>query len=368
MPNVDEIKRQIELIAPPEYAAEWDNCGFQVNLHNETDSVLLCLDVTRDIIEEAREKRCGLIISHHPLLFRGLKHVDSVSYHGGCIAALAACGISLYSAHTSADSAPGGLNVYMAGMLGLKNVRFLAPELRESFYKVAVAVPVENADDIRAALISAGAGRLGNYSGCSLSIDGLGSFMPDGAANPHIGSANVQEFVEESWVQALVAEGELAAVLAALRRAHPYEEPAIDVFCLNGPEKVKSGAGVVGELDAAVSAGEFLRRLKAELGTDSVRFSGDMDAKVSRIALCGGAGGDFIPNAEREGADIYITGEIKHNQYYETSMALCEAGHFDTESCFVRMMAEGLQNAADTLQYKLNVKISETMRRPFVNV
>ncbi len=368
MPNVDEIKRAIERIAPPEYAADWDNCGFQVNLHNETEGVLVCLDVTEDIIEEAREKGCGLIVSHHPLLFKGIKRVDSRSYHGGCIAGLTACGISLYSAHTSADSAPRGINMYIAELLGLKNARFLLPEVRERFYKVAVAVPVENADDIRATLIAAGAGRLGNYSGCSLSIDGMGSFMPDEAANPHIGNTGVQEFVEETWIQALVAEGDLTAVLAALRRAHPYEEPAIDVFCLNGPEFVKSGSGVMGELDGAVCAAEFLQRLKTALGTDSVRFSGDLDMMVRRIALCGGAGGDFISCAESAGADIYITGEIKHNQYYETGMALCEAGHFDTESCFVRMMADGLQNAADTLQYKLNVIISDIMRRPFVNV
>lgn len=368
MPNVDEIKKEIEKIAPPSYAADWDNSGFQVNLHNDTEDVLICLDVTEEIIEEARERDCGLIISHHPLLFRGVKRVDSKSYHGGCIARLAAYGISLYSAHTSADSAPGGINMYLAGQLGLKNVRFLSPELRERFYKVAVAVPVENADDIRAALIAAGAGRLGNYSGCSLSLDGMGSFMPDEAANPHIGSANVQEFVEETWIQALVPEGKLASVLAGLRSAHPYEEPAIDVFCLNGPEVVKSGAGVIGELENAVSAGVFLQSLKAAIKTDSLRFSGDIDALVQKIALCGGAGSDFISDAERESADIYITGEIKHNQYYETGMALCEAGHFDTESCFVRMMSEGLQNAANTVQYKLNVKISDTMRRPFVNV
>lgn len=367
MLSVDELKKVIEKIVPARFAMEWDNSGFQVNLHNETHGILLCLDVTEEIIEEAKQLGYGLILSHHPLLFRGIKCVDAASYQGKCLVKLMEYGISLYSAHTSADAAPGGINTYLADLLGLKKQTFIEKGQIGKFYKVAVTVPVEHAGEIRKAMMNAGAGELGNYTGCSFSVEGMGSFRPDEGANPHIGQPRVQEFLDEVWIQALSTEEKLEGVLCSIREAHPYEEPAIDVFVLQSPAAIKSGMGVCGELQSPLKTIDFLERLKQTLEVDSVRFSGDADAQISKVALAGGASGDLVIAAEKMGAQIFITGELKHSQYYETGIALVEAGHFDTEKCFCGMMLNSLQKEPVTVQYNVDVCISDKMRRPFMN-
>jgi len=365
--NVSEIGRVIGCLFPLEYACDWDNSGFQVDMGNETDKILICLDVTPEIIREAAGMGCGMIVSHHPLLFRPLKSVKTDGYAGGCTAELIKNGISLYSAHTSVDNAADGLNHCLADMLGLKNREFLASEAEERFFKVAVTVPSGYGGAVTEAFRESGAGKLGNYSGCYFSVDGSGSFIPDEGANPFIGSNGIRETVEEKRIEALVAERSLDNVLNALRRAHPYEEPAIDVFVLAGPTRTIAGTGIAGDLEGPLSAGEFIQKLKDVLDTDSVRFRGDISGMVSRVAVCGGAGGDYIGEAEKKGAQLYITGEVKHSAYLGAGIGIIEAGHYNTEKCFCRLMERSLQKALVDVKYNVIIKVSENMEPPYVD-
>ncbi len=365
--GTEEIGKLIETIAPREYACAWDNTGFQVNLHNEVRSVLVCLDVTPKVIIEAAAKGCGMIVAHHPLLFHEIKRVDTESYVGECIAELVRANVSLYCAHTSMDHALGGINSWLADIYGLQNRCFLETECWEAYVKVAVCVPEEKAVDVQNAMADAGAGRLGHYSRCAFSVCGEGTFLPDDRAVPHIGSAGKQETVREVWVQALAAEKEVEEIVAAIRKVHPYEMPAIDVFPLKNGKKPMAGAGIVGDLPEPVRAARALDLLKQALQVGQVRFHGDLDAEIKRIAVCGGAGGDLIKQAERKCAELFITGEVKHNYYAESGIMIAEAGHFETEKCFCGIMAEGLQKALNDVHYNICVLIAEDMERPYIN-
>lgn len=364
--NVNHISKVLESVYPPHYANDWDNTGFQVNLHNNTNRVLVCLDVTAEIIQEAAEKGCWMIVSHHPLLFNAVRAIDSSTYTGKCVELLVKNGISLYSAHTSADNAPEGLNNCLADIFELRDRELLLPERLEQYYKLAVSVPPENTEQVRTALDNSGAGVLGNYSGCTFTVKGEGTFKPNADAKPHIGKANELEVLEEAWIQALVPAHKLEETVDAVREAHPYEEPVIDIFLLKEPLVPEAGTGLVGNLETPISAAEILDKLKGKLFLNTVRFKGNLERGISRIAICGGAGGGFIDVAARVGAQLYITGEIKHNQYLEAGIPVAEVGHFDTEKCFCSMMADSLQKALVDVKCNVSVYVAEKTERPYI--
>lgn len=366
--SLGQVEALLEDMAPRTFAEEWDNSGFNVNLHNEdVGGVMICLDVTPEIIGEAAEKGCGLIISHHPLLFKAMKSVDTKSHEGKCLEALLRNGISLYCAHTSMDSAPGGINTWLADVFGLENRSYIENGSVEHFYEIAVHVPRENADAVRDAMTAAGAGKLGNYSGCTFNIDGKGTFLPEGGARPYIGTKGTAETVEETRISAICGERKLSEVLCAVRGAHPYEEPAISVLRTEEPRTVLSGLGIVGDLPREMKAREAVDILKAAIKTDSVRVAGDLEKNVSRVGVCGGAAGEFGQAAEEMGAGLFITGEIKHNYYIERNgIVLVEAGHFDTEKCFCELYAQGLQKRLNDVNYNLAIYV-ENLQRPYRN-
>lgn len=366
--TLEQVGVLLEDMAPRAFAEEWDNSGFNVNLHQcNIERVMICLDVTREVIEQAAEKKCGLIVSHHPLLFRAIKQVDTDSYEGRCLKMLIENGISLYCAHTSMDSAPGGINTWLADIFGLQNRRYLQKGVTEHFYEVAVHVPREQADAVRAAMTDAGAGALGNYSGCTFNIIGQGTFLPGADAAPYIGREGQMEQVEEMRISAICGAEKLKDVLCAVREAHPYEQPAISVLRTEEPQKLLSGLGIVGELPQKLKVKELLDRLKNALTTESVRVAGDLEGMIGSVGVCGGAAGEFWKEAAAMGADIFITGEIKHNQYIERkNIILAEAGHFDTEKCFCALYAQGLQKRLNDVNYNIAIYV-ENLQRPYIN-
>lgn len=363
-----QIEALLEDIAPRTFAEEWDNSGFNVELHNaEIKGVMICLDVTSEVIAKAAEQGCGLIISHHPLLFRAIKKVDMKTHEGRCLKALLENGISLYCAHTSMDSAPDGINTWLADVFSLQNRRYIESGAIGRFYEVAVHVPLENVDDVRDAMTEAGAGQLGNYSGCTFNISGTGTFLPNEQAHPYIGHAGAAEVVKEVRISAICEEKKLKDVLYAIRKAHPYEEPAICALRSDEPQKVLAGLGIVGDLVKPMKTREVLDRLKNALQTDSVRVAGDVEGEIKRIGVCGGAAGEFWRKAEELGAGLFIAGEIKHNDYIEShDIVLVEAGHFDTEKCFCKLYAQGLQKRLDDVNCNVALYV-ENLQRPYVN-
>ncbi len=315
-----KIGSLIERLAPLRYAYDWDNCGFNIDLQNEVENVLVCVDVTDEIINEAIAKNCGLIISHHPLIFSPIKKIDQKSYVGKCAIKLIANGISLYCAHTSIDNAKQGINDCLADIFCLNNRTFIKTEHTQKYYKVGVYVPKDSADIVREEMAKAGAGKCGNYSDCSFSFAGEGRFLPCEDADPYIGKKGELQSVLEVCIQALVPQADLQAVLSAIKKFHPYEEPAIDVNLDANRIKDEAGIGIVGDLEKSMSAKEILEILKTTLELESVRFCGDLNANIGRLAVCGGSGGDLVSYAKNKGAQMYITGEVKHNFYVESDI------------------------------------------------
>lgn len=367
--SLKELELLIETLSPREYAYDWDNSGFNINLNNaEVTGIMLCLDVSEEIIEEATAKKCNLIISHHPLLFHAAKQINSETYQGKCIAALIRNDISLYCAHTSMDTAPQGINRYLADTLGLRNQEYLEETNVGRYFEVAVHVPESHVDKIRSAMSKAGAGNIGDYSECTYNIAGKGTFRPNDQANPYIGSSGNLETVDEVRVSAVCPECRLAAVLSAIRNVHPYEEPAISALVVSEPRSVNAGLGIVGDLEKATAASDVILEIKKKLEIDCVRAAGDLGRMISRVAVCGGAAGDMEALAKEKGAQLYLTGEIKHNFYMEAQdMVLIEAGHYDTEKCFCKLYAEGLQKLLDDVNYNVAIYIA-SLHRPYVNI
>ncbi|MBC5647041.1 Nif3-like dinuclear metal center hexameric protein [Christensenella tenuis] len=366
--TLEQIGIVLENIAPVSFAEDWDNSGFNVNLHNtDVSGVMVCLDVLPEIIEEAAEKGCNLIISHHPLLFHATKKIDSESYEGQCVRMLIERGISLYCAHTSMDSAPGGINTWLADQFALTNRCYVQNGTTEHFYEVAVHTPRDHAEAVSRAMALAGAGTLGEYTECTFRIDGKGTFRPGLDASPYIGQGGKLETVDEIRISSICSENDLQKVLCAIRNVHPYEMPAISALRTDEPQCVSSGLGVVGDLPEPSRTTDILDRLKEILQTDSIRVAGEMNGKISRVGVCGGAAGDFAGAARNKGAELFITGEIKHNDYVaHTDIILVEAGHFDTEKCFCQLYAQGLQKCFHDVNYNIAIYVTN-LRRPYVN-
>lgn len=331
----------IEAVAPFSLAESWDNAGLLVgSMDDEVRGALVALDATDEVIGEAGRLGANLIVTHHPVIFSPLKRIESDSLAHRLIAA----GVKVISAHTNLDIAAGGVNDALAARLGLENARPLEIVSRKSWYKVAVTVPEESREAVYAAMAEAGAGRLGNYSHCGFFVPGEGRFLPLEGASPAIGAVGRPESVAETRLEMLASPRELAAVLAAMKAAHPYEEVAYDVYENRAVEETQS-AGRVGELPEALPPERLAGLVKERLGARGVRYVDGGQAVVT-VAVCGGSGADFLRRAKELGAQALVTGEAKHSQLLEArrlGMTLIDAGHFDTEAVVLVPLAEHLR-------------------------
>lgn len=366
--SMKQIEAIIEDIAPLRFSCDWDNSGFAVNLCNTVRNVLVCVDVSESVIDEAMEKKCGLIVSHHPLFLKGIKNIGLQTREGRMVERLLRAGISLYCAHTSMDSAPEGINVHLAKRFGMKNRRFIEPVGFAKYNHIGVYVPEGFVDAVADALGHAGAGMLGNYRDCVFLTAGEGRFRPLAGAKPFIGSIGALENVDEIKIEAICAAELTEQAVQEMRAAHPYEEAAYYVTEMQNSRAATAGLGVLGEFEEEITLMDAAEMVKEELQVDKVRVSGELLRKIKTAGVCGGSAGDLIPSAARLGAQLFITGEIKHSAWIAAgNMALIEAGHWDTEKCFVPLMLQGLQKRADALQYSVSVFSAEAETRPYSN-
>jgi len=338
--TVSDIHRVIEEWAPAATAQSYDNVGLLVGrMSRSVSSVLVALDVTPQVVEEAIEAGVDCLLVHHPLIFKPLKRLTDDSLESSMALKLAEAGIALYVAHTNLDAARDGVSFQLARDLGISNPEFLST-LSDSVVKVVFFCPVDAAEGIRNAMFEAGAGRIGAYSECSFSSAGSGTFKPGEEANPHIGSSGgSQEQVSELRIEMEVVRWKLGAVLAALKSTHPYDEVAHDIIPVEQAYR-DAGIGAIGNLPHPISLGAFLDNVARALDNPALRVVGDSEAPVQRVAVCGGSGSDFIGLAMKAGADVYVTADITYHRYFEVldsnghpRMALVNAGHFETERC-----------------------------------
>ncbi len=349
---ISEITHRLELMAPLARQEEYDNSGLQVGLTNvECTGVLVCVDVTPAVVNEAIEVGCNLIISHHPLLFKPLKKITGSSAVEECVMMALASGVAIYSAHTSLDNAPGGVSSKMASMLGLKDVDVLDPQVGRML-KLGVFVPNDAVDTVSEALFAAGAGCMGNYEQCSYSSTGTGSWVPMPGASPKLGNVGEKYVTQETRLEMVLPVWNRSRVEEVLKSEHPYEEPAYEFFTINNAERF-AGAGAVGNLPEPISVSELVLKVKSTFGTPMARCSlVPGTATVLRVAVCGGSGSFLLPKAIAAGAQAFITSDAKYHDFvdYGQRIMIIDIGHYEGEQCtksiFYHLIRENFPNFA----------------------
>ena len=345
MPTVGTICAALDRFAPPQLAAEWDNVGLLFgNAETEVRHLLTCLTVTGEVADEAIESGAQLIVSHHPILFRGAKRLIASSAEGKFLWPLARAGVSIYSPHTAFDNCAGGINDIIAQRLALVDVKPLRPTSSRQF-KVVVFTPDADLQKVSDAMFAAGAGDIGQYSQCSFRLPGTGTFFGSDATNPTVGQKGRREEVSEQRLEVVCPESLLAAVLQAMRQTHSYEEPAYDVYPLQ-PSASATGEGRLGKLASPESLAGLARRVKMGLNANAVQIVGDEAQLIERVAIACGAAGEFLSDAIRVSADVFLTGEMRfHDGLAAKSqgIALLLPGHYATERPAVDVLAKKLQ-------------------------
>lgn len=339
--KIKEIADALEMFAPLPLQDGYDNAGLQIGLTDaEVTGVLLCLDVTEDVIEEAVASGCNLIVSHHPLLFRPLKRITGSNYVERCVMKAIAGGIAIYSAHTNLDNAQGGVNYRIANKLGLKNIRILVPK-ENSLLKLAVYVPTDHADRVREALFSAGCGSIGKYDACSYNVNGTGTFRAGEGCSPFCGTIGTVHQEPEIRIETILPAYLKNRVIRALSASHPYEEPAYDIYPLQNNWNT-AGSGVVGELETECDELLFLNKVKETFSVGSLRHTALRGKSIKRVALCGGAGASFSDAALGVNADIYITGEARYHELFDNcdKMIYAIIGHYESEQYTTEILRE----------------------------
>jgi dinuclear metal center YbgI/SA1388 family protein len=352
MPTVADVAGYLDRFAPPQTAADWDNVGLLAgDPAAPVERVMTCLTLTPPVVEEAVADGVQLIVSHHPVLFRGATKLTPATPDGRVLLPLLQKGVAVYSPHTAFDNCAGGINDGLARRLALVNVRPLRPREGRREYKLVAFVPDTDLQKVSDTLFAAGAGVIGRYEQCSFRLAGTGTFFGTDAANPTVGQKGRREEVSEWRLEVVVPEGKVDAVVAALRAAHSYEEPAFDIYPLRpgtGP-----GEGRVGELAEAITFGELARRALAQLNAASVQVVGDLEKSVNRVAVACGAAGEFLRDARAAGADVFLTGEMRFHDCLAAEAAgvgVILPGHYATERPGVEDLAGRLAEAFPAAQ------------------
>ncbi|MDH3251142.1 MAG: Nif3-like dinuclear metal center hexameric protein [Ignavibacteria bacterium] len=363
--TVQEIQRIVEQWAPPSIAWDRDNVGLQVGNASETvQGVLVALDATASVVSEARRRKCNLIITHHPLLFRAPRAITTGDSTGRIIQELISGKVSLVAAHTNLDFTQGGTSFALAEALGLERVEFLHRPYRTQ-KKIVTFVPAGHVEAVSSAMAGAGAGRIGNYDHCSFQTMGTGTFRGNELARPAVGKHQRLERVSEVRLEMVVDESGLPGVLSALRRTHPYEEVAFDVYPTENVDPAY-GMGIIGVLRRPVPLRRFLSQVKSALGVPSVRFTGNAARQIRHVAACGGSGSDLLGEAVRQGAEAFVTADVKYHTFHDAdgSIALIDAGHYETEYPVVHAIVKRLGNELRELHRKIPVRAASSSTNP----
>ena len=359
--KVKNFLNNLDKIAPFFLQESFDNSGIQfADLDTPVTKILLSLDVTQGVLDEAIENKANLIIVHHPLLFSPLKQITKQK--NPLLFKIITNKINLFAMHTNYDLAENGLNDYVANLLGIKKISPLQGS-SEKVFKFAVYVPVKHADKVSRAIFEAGAGKIGKYTETSFNIAGKGTFKPTEGTNPFIGKTGEKEEVQEIKIETVVTERDLNSVVQAMKSMHPYEEPAYDIYELK--TKPSYGIGIFGEIEKEVEISKFSLEVKNKLQAHYIRLIKSNEQKIKRVALCTGGGDSLLEQVNNKGADLYITGDITYHtalRAKELGLNVLDVEHFDTEKFFV----EALYNQLMKLGIPQNILIkSKKMESPY---
>ena len=337
--KINEIISFLESIAPPSLQEHYDNAGLITGDADwECTGIICSLDAIEDVVKEAIEKKCNLIVAHHPIIFSGLKKINGKNYVEKTIIRAIKNDIAIYAIHTNLDNVADGVSGFMAAKLGLQNISILAPK-NNTLKKLFTFVPVANAPAVRESIFAAGGGHIGNYSECSFNAEGTGTFRAGEGTTPFVGEIGNQHHQQELKIEVIIPAWLSARVVSAMKAAHPYEEVAWDLVPLDNTHS-KVGAGVIGELPSPLSEPDFLSLLKKAFHVPVVRYTKSGSRPVQRVALCGGAGSFMISNALAAGADAYVTADVKYHEFFDANdrLLLADIGHYESEQFTVDLL------------------------------
>lgn len=342
--KIAAIMEALEKIAPPSYQESYDNTGLLTGNPGWDCSGIICsLDATEAVVLEAKAKGCNLVVAHHPIIFGGLKKINGKNYVERAVIAAIKSDIAIYAIHTNLDNVHTGVNNKMANMLGLANCSILSPK-SGLLMKLASFVPVDHAEKLRSAIFDSGAGHIGNYSECSFNVDGTGTYKAGQAANPFLGEIGKRHEEPEVKIEVIFPAYLQKQLVAAMKKAHPYEEVAYDIVPLAN-EFQQVGSGLIGELAVPCSGQEFLAKLKSVFGLSLVRHTALLEKPVKKVALCGGAGSFLVGRAISAGADFYVTADVKYHEFFDANdrLVFADIGHWESEQFTIDLLFDILK-------------------------
>ncbi|MDB5015859.1 MAG: Nif3-like dinuclear metal center hexameric protein [Mucilaginibacter sp.] len=352
--KLSQLTAYLESLAPLAYQEEYDNAGLIVGQpEQEVYQALISLDCTEAIVDEAIATNCQVIVSHHPIVFRGLKKFNGKTYVERVVEKAIRNNIAIYAIHTNLDNIMSGVNAKICETLGLKNCRILAPK-HNILKKLVAYVPVSHADEVRDALFAAGAGNIGNYSEVSFNAAGTGTFMGNDYTDPYVGEPGKRHLENEIRIETIYPAILESKILMALVLAHPYEEVAYDLYTLTNQHQ-EVGAGMIGELEAPVEEEVFLFDIKEKMRAHVIRHTALTGRPIKKVAVCGGAGGFLLKQAIAAGADIFITADFKYHEFFdaEGKLVIADIGHFESEQFTQQLLYEIIRKKFSTFAIRL---------------
>lgn len=357
--TVNQIAGILEQLAPLEYAEDFDNVGLLVGDANmQVNGVLVTLDTLEHVIDEAMDKNCNLIVSFHPIIFNGLKKITGRNYVERTVLKAIKNDIAIYAIHTALDNSISGVNDKICKVLGLTNTHILIPQ-KNTIKKLVTYVPLENSNEVKNALFRAGAGAIGNYSDCSFSTEGTGSYKANEKANPVKGNIGEIHFEKEVQISVTFSTHLEKQVLTSLFKHHPYEEVAYEITMLENTDQ-HIGMGMIGELETKMSETDFLNHLKENMKATVVRHSELLNKDIKKVAVLGGSGAFAIGAAKASGADVFVTADVKYHEFYqaEKQMLLADIGHFETEQFTKNLLVDYLTKKIPNFAIRLSESIT----------
>ncbi len=338
--KIAELISYLDALVPKALQESYDNSGLLVgDKNNELTEVLVCLDVTEEVVHEAMTIGANLIVAHHPIIFSGLKSLTGSNYVERTVQLAIKYDISIYAIHTNLDNVDFGVNRRIAEKLGLKKVKVLRP-MKGKLEKLVTFVPESHSEKVLQSMFKAGAGHIGNYSECSFSSTGQGTYLGSEESDPYAGEKGIRHSEAEHKIEVILPGYLRNRVVAEMKKAHPYEEVAYDV-CLLENEWKERGAGMIGEFDKEMSESEFLPWLKEVMKTDCVRYT-PLGRAIKKVAFCGGSGSFLLADARSQGADAFITGDFKYHDFFdaEGDILIADIGHYESEQFTIQLIGD----------------------------